>query len=41
MYQLAARMGTKKAAGSSEETGFHDVLSDVIDLFKHKYQLSR
>ncbi|XP_078023307.1 serine-protein kinase ATM isoform X1 [Epinephelus lanceolatus] len=29
MYQLAARMGTKMAAGS-EETGFHDVLIDLI-----------
>ncbi|XP_033952949.1 serine-protein kinase ATM [Pseudochaenichthys georgianus] len=30
MYQLAARMGTKMAAGSSEDTGFHDVLSELI-----------
>lgn len=36
MYQLAARMGTKKAAGGSEETGFHDVLNDVMELFKYK-----
>ncbi|KAM4589980.1 serine-protein kinase ATM [Fundulus diaphanus] len=30
MYQLAARMGTKMAAGASEDTGFHDVLNDLI-----------
>ncbi|XP_074534953.1 serine-protein kinase ATM [Halichoeres trimaculatus] len=30
MYQLAARMGTKMASGIIEETGFHDVLSDLI-----------
>ncbi|XP_054470748.1 LOW QUALITY PROTEIN: serine-protein kinase ATM [Anoplopoma fimbria] len=30
MYQLAARMGTKMATGISEDTGFHDVLSDLI-----------
>ncbi|KAM4566592.1 serine-protein kinase ATM isoform 3-T3 [Odontesthes bonariensis] len=30
MYQLAARMGTKIAAGVSEDTGFHDVLIDLI-----------
>lgn len=29
MYQLAARMGTKMANGTSEDTGFHDVLHDV------------
>ncbi|XP_017275623.1 serine-protein kinase ATM isoform X2 [Kryptolebias marmoratus] len=29
MYQLAARMGTK-AAGISDDTGFHDVLNDLI-----------
>lgn len=33
MYQLAARMGTKMAAGTPEDTGFHDVLSDVMELF--------
>ncbi|XP_068564532.1 serine-protein kinase ATM [Cebidichthys violaceus] len=30
MYQLAARMGTKMATGISEDTGFHDVLSDLM-----------
>ncbi|KAM3615619.1 uncharacterized protein V6R79_005129 [Siganus canaliculatus] len=30
MYQLAARMGTKMAAGPTEDTGFHDVLNDLI-----------
>ncbi|XP_047449742.1 serine-protein kinase ATM isoform X2 [Mugil cephalus] len=30
MYQLAARMGTKMAAGAAEDTGFHDVLIDLI-----------
>ncbi|KAE8295481.1 Serine-protein kinase ATM [Larimichthys crocea] len=30
MYQLAARMGTKMATGITEDTGFHDVLSDLI-----------
>nr|XP_046246217.1 serine-protein kinase ATM isoform X2 [Scatophagus argus] len=30
MYQLAARMGTKKPAGATEDTGFHDVLNDLI-----------
>ncbi|CAG6005665.1 unnamed protein product [Menidia menidia] len=30
MYQLAARMGTKMATGVSEDTGFHDVLIDLI-----------
>ncbi|XP_022052894.2 serine-protein kinase ATM isoform X1 [Acanthochromis polyacanthus] len=30
MYQLAARMGTKMAAGVAEDTGFHDVLIDLI-----------
>uniref|UniRef100_A0A1A7X0C2 non-specific serine/threonine protein kinase n=1 Tax=Iconisemion striatum TaxID=60296 RepID=A0A1A7X0C2_9TELE len=30
MYQLAARMGTKTAAGVSENTGFHVVLNDLI-----------
>ncbi|KAG7226115.1 hypothetical protein INR49_018726 [Caranx melampygus] len=30
MYQLAARMGTKMAAGITEDTGFHDVLSELI-----------
>ncbi|RVE64573.1 hypothetical protein OJAV_G00127090 [Oryzias javanicus] len=30
MYQLAARMGTKMANGTSEDTGFHDVLHDLI-----------
>uniref|UniRef100_A0A1A8U1C7 non-specific serine/threonine protein kinase n=1 Tax=Nothobranchius furzeri TaxID=105023 RepID=A0A1A8U1C7_NOTFU len=30
MYQLAARMGTKAAAGVYENTGFHDVLNDLI-----------
>uniref|UniRef100_A0AAQ5ZG16 non-specific serine/threonine protein kinase n=1 Tax=Amphiprion ocellaris TaxID=80972 RepID=A0AAQ5ZG16_AMPOC len=30
MYQLAARMGTKMAAGVAEDTGFHDVLFDLI-----------
>lgn len=30
MYQLAARMGTKMATGITEDTGFHDVLSDVM-----------
>lgn len=33
MYQLAARMGTKKtAAATSEDSGFQDVLSDVRPL---------
>uniref|UniRef100_A0A8C2WUR8 non-specific serine/threonine protein kinase n=1 Tax=Cyclopterus lumpus TaxID=8103 RepID=A0A8C2WUR8_CYCLU len=30
MYQLAARMGTKMATGISEDTGFHDVLRELI-----------
>ncbi|XP_044057150.1 serine-protein kinase ATM isoform X2 [Siniperca chuatsi] len=30
MYQLAARMGTKMANGIAEDTGFHDVLIDLI-----------
>ncbi|XP_041660775.1 serine-protein kinase ATM isoform X2 [Cheilinus undulatus] len=30
MYQLAARMGTKMANGITEDTGFHDVLSELI-----------
>uniref|UniRef100_UPI0037E93D82 serine-protein kinase ATM n=1 Tax=Semicossyphus pulcher TaxID=241346 RepID=UPI0037E93D82 len=30
MYQLAARMGTKIAADITEDTGFHDVLSELI-----------
>ncbi|KAF6721632.1 Serine-protein kinase ATM [Oryzias melastigma] len=30
MYQLAARMGTKMANGTSEDTGFHDVLHDLM-----------
>uniref|UniRef100_A0A3B5B9P8 non-specific serine/threonine protein kinase n=1 Tax=Stegastes partitus TaxID=144197 RepID=A0A3B5B9P8_9TELE len=30
MYQLAARMGTKMAAGVAEDTGFHNVLIDLI-----------
>ncbi|XP_054884550.1 serine-protein kinase ATM isoform X1 [Poeciliopsis prolifica] len=30
MYQLAARMGTKMAAGVSEDPGFHEVLNDLI-----------
>uniref|UniRef100_A0A669EAW1 non-specific serine/threonine protein kinase n=1 Tax=Oreochromis niloticus TaxID=8128 RepID=A0A669EAW1_ORENI len=30
MYQLAARMGTKMATGVAEDTGFHDVLSELI-----------
>lgn len=30
MYQLAARMGTKMANGITEDTGFHVVLSDVM-----------
>ncbi|XP_030599575.1 serine-protein kinase ATM-like [Archocentrus centrarchus] len=30
MYQLAARMGTKMAAGVAEDPGFHEVLSDLI-----------
>ncbi|KAF3692958.1 Serine-protein kinase ATM [Channa argus] len=30
MYQLAARMGTKMAAGNSEDTGFHEVLNNLI-----------
>ncbi|KAF3847994.1 hypothetical protein F7725_021022 [Dissostichus mawsoni] len=30
MYQLAARMGTKMAPGCSEDTGFHDVLSESV-----------
>ncbi|KAM9358741.1 serine-protein kinase ATM [Symphorus nematophorus] len=30
MYQLAARMGTKMATGVTEDTGFHDVLIDLI-----------
>nr|XP_020455917.1 serine-protein kinase ATM [Monopterus albus] len=30
MYQLAARMGTKMAAGSTEDAGFHDVLNNLI-----------
>ncbi|XP_037632338.1 serine-protein kinase ATM isoform X2 [Sebastes umbrosus] len=30
MYQLAARMGTKMATGITEDTGFHDVLIDLI-----------
>lgn len=29
MYQLAARMGTKVAA-AAEDTGFHDVLNEVM-----------
>lgn len=33
MYQLAARMGTKVATGIGEDTGFHDVLNNVIQLF--------
>uniref|UniRef100_A0A8D0A1F8 non-specific serine/threonine protein kinase n=1 Tax=Sander lucioperca TaxID=283035 RepID=A0A8D0A1F8_SANLU len=30
MYQLAARMGTKMVTGITEDTGFHDVLIDLI-----------
>ncbi|KAF1393857.1 hypothetical protein PFLUV_G00020400 [Perca fluviatilis] len=30
MYQLAARMGTKMVTGVTEDTGFHDVLIDLI-----------
>uniref|UniRef100_A0AAV2J7Z9 non-specific serine/threonine protein kinase n=1 Tax=Knipowitschia caucasica TaxID=637954 RepID=A0AAV2J7Z9_KNICA len=30
MYQLAARMGTKLTNGSSEDVGFHSVLSELI-----------
>ncbi|KAM4628418.1 serine-protein kinase ATM [Polymixia lowei] len=30
MYQLAARMGTKMAAGVAEDVGFYDVLNDLI-----------
>ncbi|KAM8905494.1 serine-protein kinase ATM [Spinachia spinachia] len=30
MYQLAARMGTKMATGVTEDTGFHDVLCNLI-----------
>ncbi|XP_037534430.1 serine-protein kinase ATM [Nematolebias whitei] len=30
MYQLAARMGTKTTTSVSEDTGFHDVLNDLI-----------
>ncbi|KAF0030872.1 hypothetical protein F2P81_017603 [Scophthalmus maximus] len=30
MYQLAARMGTKMATDIGEDTGFHDVLIDLI-----------
>ncbi|XP_030008171.1 serine-protein kinase ATM isoform X2 [Sphaeramia orbicularis] len=30
MYQLAARMGTKMAAGISEDVGFCDVLNDLM-----------
>ncbi|KAM9801505.1 serine-protein kinase ATM [Neosynchiropus ocellatus] len=30
MYQLAARMGTKMAAGAAEDVGFHDVLIELI-----------
>ncbi|XP_035535893.1 serine-protein kinase ATM isoform X1 [Morone saxatilis] len=30
MYQLAARMGTKMASGITDDTGFHDVLCDLI-----------
>ncbi|XP_068601356.1 serine-protein kinase ATM [Brachionichthys hirsutus] len=30
MYQLAARMGTRMAAGAAEDTGFQDVLGDLI-----------
>ncbi|XP_022624615.1 serine-protein kinase ATM [Seriola dumerili] len=30
MYQLAARMGTKMATGVAEDTGFHDVLKELI-----------
>lgn len=33
MYQLAARMGTKMATGVTEDTGFHDVLRKVMQLF--------
>lgn len=33
MYQLAARMGTKMAAGVAEDPGFHNVLNDVTLLF--------
>ncbi|XP_034724062.1 serine-protein kinase ATM [Etheostoma cragini] len=32
MYQLAARMGTKMVTGIPEDTGFHDVLIDLICL---------
>lgn len=32
MYQLAARMGTKMAAGPAGDVGFSDVLNDVISL---------
>ncbi|XP_069045887.1 serine-protein kinase ATM isoform X1 [Lepisosteus oculatus] len=30
MYQLAARMGTKKPGGAAGATGFHDVLTELI-----------
>uniref|UniRef100_A0A667Z4W4 non-specific serine/threonine protein kinase n=1 Tax=Myripristis murdjan TaxID=586833 RepID=A0A667Z4W4_9TELE len=30
MYQLAARMGTKKAPGVAEDAGFHGALTDLI-----------
>uniref|UniRef100_A0A665TGJ9 non-specific serine/threonine protein kinase n=1 Tax=Echeneis naucrates TaxID=173247 RepID=A0A665TGJ9_ECHNA len=30
LYQLAARMGTKMATGIGEDTGFHDVLNELI-----------
>uniref|UniRef100_A0A672H734 non-specific serine/threonine protein kinase n=1 Tax=Salarias fasciatus TaxID=181472 RepID=A0A672H734_SALFA len=30
MYQLAARMGTKIKTANNEDTGFHDVLTDLI-----------
>ncbi|CAJ1065758.1 serine-protein kinase ATM [Xyrichtys novacula] len=30
MYQLAARMGTKMTSGVTEETSFHEVLSELI-----------
>lgn len=33
MYQLAARMGTKMTTSVSEDTGFYDVLNDVICFF--------
>lgn len=40
MYQLAARMGTKMAAGIADDTGFSDVLnkaSEILDTDNESY----